>query len=47
MAKIRFKAKIRDAGNATVITIPAQYIKDGLLWQGEIMNITVETPEED
>lgn len=43
MVKIQFKAKIRDIGTASVVTIPAQYIKDGILWQGDEFNITVDT----
>jgi len=45
MVKITYKGKLRDIGTATVVTIPAQYIKDGILWQGEEFSITVDTGE--
>ena len=37
------KGKIWDIGNSSVVTVPAQYIKDGILWQGDEFKITVDT----
>jgi len=43
MVSITFKAKIRQSGEVSIITVPAQYIKDGILWQGDEFKITVDT----
>lgn len=45
MVEIKFNAKIRDLGTVAVITVPIQYIKDGLLWTGTEFGITVDTKE--
>lgn len=44
MAQITFKQKIRDIGTASVVTVPAQYMKDGILWTGEECEITIKIP---
>ena len=43
--EIKFKGKIWKSNNAHLITIPAQYMKDGYLWSGEEMTIKIDNGE--
>ena len=43
---VDFQARIRESGPATVITIPATYIKDGHLKVGKLYRFTAVEVEE-
>jgi hypothetical protein len=47
MSKISFKGKLRSVneGRVTVLTIPADFIKHGMLWTGQEFKITIDTLE--
>jgi putative transposon-encoded protein len=45
MNQIKFKAMVREAGNARVITVPKQYVDDGYIVIGEEVTVTINRPE--
>lgn len=44
--KARFKANIYKTGNTNVLTVPAQYVKDGVVEMGKDYIVTIEEDTE-
>ena len=47
MVKIKFKGKLRKVGSSYVVTVPMDFIKYGMLWDGDVFNISIDTMEEE
>jgi hypothetical protein len=45
MVTVPFKGKLRKVGSSYVVTVPMDFMKYGMLWEGEEFDIKVETPE--
>ena len=40
--KIKFKGKVRKVGNCFVVTVPKQYVDNGIVTEGTVEDFTVE-----